>query len=222
MSTATEPPEWIRWPVRVLAIIFVLPFRLAWELLRVLGRFLARWVGRPVAWLWHRLVVVPVTFLWRWLVVVPLSWLVHRLVVVPLSWLWRQRGYLVRPVLFLLRRLIVIPVTWFFTVTAPLWRTLGRVLVWTVETLAGAVAAVARAIYHWVLLPGWRGAGWLLARCYRWLLRPAGRAIAWVWRWTVVPVWRLVAGAGRWVRDTVVRPTGVLARAVLDSVGLRR
>lgn len=203
MSTAPEPPPWIQWPVRVVAVVVVLPFRVAWELLKVVGGFLERYVGRPLAWLWRRLVVVPLSRLAHWLVVVPLRWLAR--------WVWTHRAFLVRPLVFLVRYLVVVPVAWFFTVTGPVWEALGRGLAWTVESL-----------YRWILLPGWLGTGWVLRQLYRWLFRPIGLAIAWAWGWTVVPAWRVVAGAGRWVRDTVVRPGAGMARAVLVSVGLRR
>ncbi|MEV4639686.1 hypothetical protein AB0J80_20245 [Actinoplanes sp. NPDC049548] len=226
MSTAPEPPPWVQWPVRVFAVVVVLPLRLAWELLSAVGRFLERWVGRPLAWLWHRAVMIPLSFLWRRLVVVPLSFLWRWSVVVPFSllgrWFWAHRRFLSRPFVWLLRYLVVVPVVWFFSVTAPVWQAVGRAVAWTLETLVSVITAVARVAYRWFLLPGWRGAGWLLRQLYRWILRPAGLVIAGVWRWTVVPAWRVAAGAGRWVRDTVVRPGAGMARAVLVSVGLLR
>jgi hypothetical protein len=214
MSTAPEPPPWIHWPVRVLAVVVVLPIRVAWELLKVVGGFLERYVGRPLAWLWRRLVVVPLSRLAHRLVVVPLRWLAR--------WVWAHRAFLVRPLVFMVRYLVVVPVAWFFTVTGPMWEALGRGLAWTLEALVAVLSATGRVAYRWVLRPGWLGAGRVLRQLYRWVLRPIGLAIAWVWRWTVVPAWRVVAGAGRWVRDAVVRPSAGMARAVLVSVGLRR
>ncbi|AGZ43871.1 hypothetical protein [Actinoplanes friuliensis] len=227
MNETPTPPAWIHWPIRVLAVIFVLPFRLLWELLVVIGRFLARYVGRPLAWLfhhavvvpvawvWHYVVVVPISWLWRHLVVVPLEWLAHRLLVVPGRWLWARRRWALRPFGLLVRYLLVIPVVWFFTVTEPLWTALGQALVWTFTMIGRGIDAVAVLAYRWVLHPGWIGAGWVLRQAYRWLLRPVGLAIAWVWRHTVVPAYRMISASGRWVREAVLRP-------VLVSVGLRR
>ncbi|MFI7542034.1 hypothetical protein [Actinoplanes sp. NPDC049599] len=246
MTELPPPPAWIRWPVRILAVVFVLPFRLLWELLGYLGRFLARYVGRPLAWLWHYavavpaaflwrylvavpaaflwryLVAVPAAFLWRYLVAVPAAFLWRHLVVVPVSRLWqrvlgpafawlrRHRRLLLRPFAVVLHYLLVVPVVWLWELSLPLWRGLG----WLLAGLARGVATVLAA--------GWRGAGWVLGQLYRWVLRPAGRALAWGWRHTVVPVHRVVAAAGRWVREAVLRPAAVTARAVLVSVGLRR
>jgi hypothetical protein len=221
------PPAWVHWPIRVLAVIFVLPFRLLWELLRYAGRFLARYVGRPLAWLWHYAVAVPLAFLWRYLVAVPLAFvwryliavpvafLWHYLIAVPaswlweqairpaLAWLWRHRRFLIWPFAMLLRYLVILPLGWLWAVTAPMWRGLAR-----------GIAAV--------LLAGWQGAGWVLRQLYRWLLRPAGLAVAWCWRHTVVPAYRMVAAGGRWVREEILQPAASVVRAVLVSLGLRR
>ena len=206
--TDAPPPAWIHWPIRVLAVIVVLPFRLAWEALRATGRFLARYVGRPLAWLGRHLIVVPAAFLWHYVVVVPVTFLWTYLVVVPGRWLWQL---LLRPLELAVRYLLVIPVGWLIALVTPVFLLLGA-----------GIAAVARAVHRWVLLPGWRGAGWVLRQVYLWLLRPVGIAIAWTWRHTVVPVWRVVAAAGRWVRESLLRPSADMARAVLVSVGLRR
>ena len=82
-----------------------------------------------------------------------------------------------------------------------------------------------RGLVRWVLIPGWHGAGWILAQVYRWLLRPVGRAFVWVWRslvwlWrvTVLPGWRLAAAGGRWVRQSVLRPAAAAARSMAGAV----
>jgi hypothetical protein len=46
-----EAPAWLRWPLRVIAVLLVLPFRLAWEGLRLAGRLLHRTVLTSLAWL---------------------------------------------------------------------------------------------------------------------------------------------------------------------------
>ncbi len=48
----TTPEPNVPWPVRVIAVLFVLPFRLAWELLRLAGRVLVDYVLRPLAGCW--------------------------------------------------------------------------------------------------------------------------------------------------------------------------
>ena len=211
--------------LRILAVIFVLPFRLAWELLAAIGRFLAAYVGRPLAWLAHYAVVVPLSFLARYLLVVPLTFLLRYLVVVPLT--------------FLLRYLVVMPLTWFFAVTAPMWRGLGRGLSWVVTQLGQglwwaviqlhrwvlrpcglAAGWLLARLYRWVLRPGWRGAGWVLFQLYAWLLRPVGQALAWGWSRTVVPAYRALAAATRWVRISLLRPVAEATRAMLVSAGL--
>ena len=225
MSDLNPPPAWIHWPIRVLAVLFVLPFRLLWEALGYVGRFLARYVVRPLAWLWHHAVEVPAAFLWRYLIAIPAAFLWRYLIAIPAVFLWRYLiaipgaflwryviaipvaflwHYLIAiPGAFLWHYLIVVPLRWAWQVTAPLWRALGR-----------GIAAV--------LLAGWHGAGWVLWQVYRWVLRPAGLAVAWCWRHSVVPVYRMVAAAGRWVGEELVRPVLDTVRAVLVSVGLRR
>ena len=233
------PPAWVHWPIRVLAVIFVLPFRVLWELLRHAGRFLARYVGRPLVWLWHYAVAVPLAFLWRYLIVVPLAFLWHYLIAVPVAFLWH---YLIAvPVAFLWHYLIAVPASWLWEQALRpalgwLWRH-RRFLVrpfamfvhylvvvpvgWLWAVTAPMWRALARGVTV-VLLAGWHGAGWVLRQVHRWLLRPAGLAVAWCWRHTVVPAYRMVAAGGRWVREAVLQPAASTARAVLGSVGLRR
>jgi hypothetical protein len=228
MSDYPPPPAWIR----VLAVIFVLPFRLLWELLRVVGRFLSRYVGRPLAWLWHYAVEVPLAFLWHYLIAVPGAFLWRYLVVIPGVFLWRY--LVVSPGVFLWRYVVVVPVrwlwahvfrpalvwgvvaplAWLWSVTAPMWRALGRGAWWLLSGLGRGIAVV--------LIAGWQGAGWVLRQFYRWLLRPVGLAASWCWRYTVVPAYRMIAAGGRWVREEILRPAAGTARAVLVSVGLRR
>ncbi len=230
MTDVPPPPAWIHWPIRVLAVVFVLPFRLLWEALGFAGRFLIRSVGGPLArlfhhavalpaaFLWHYLVTVPAAFLWRYAVVGPLTWLwIHalkpagtRLFAIPARWLWRHRRQLLRPFALVLHYSLIVPLAWLWTVSAPVRRGLW----WVLAGLGRGVAAV--------LVAGWRGAGWVLRRFHRWVLRPVGLAVAWFLRHTVVPAYLMIASAGRWVRASILRPGAGMARAVLVSVGLRR
>jgi hypothetical protein len=165
MSDLNPPPAWIHWPIRVLAVLFVLPFRLLWEALGYVGRFLARYVGRPLAWLWHHAVEVPAAFLWRYLIAIPAAFLWRYLIAIPAVFLWRYLfaipgaflwryviaipvaflwHYLIAiPGAFLWHYLIVVPLVRAWQVTAPLWRALGRGIAAVVLAgWHGAVAAV--------------------------------------------------------------------------------
>jgi hypothetical protein len=272
-----ELAPWLRWPVWVTAAVVVLPIRLLWEALLVLGRFLERYVGRPLLWLWHNVVVLPVVLFWRYLVVLPvvlfwryavvlpfgllwealrvlgrfleqyvarpLVWLWQNAVVVPVVWLWRNA--VVLPVVMFWRYAVVLPITylvigpltwlwprfvralrwlghwlievpwaWFARVIARLWRPLERALI----TLERGIELVLQGLFRWVLLPGWHGAGWILAQVYQWVLRPVGLAVAWGWRRTVLPLWRMAAAGGRWTRELVLRPASAVVTSVLATI----
>ncbi|MCZ9344974.1 hypothetical protein NGM37_45235, partial [Streptomyces sp. TRM76130] len=63
----------VRVPVRIVALVLVLPVRMAWDALVAAGRFLVRAVfrplGRAVVWLGLVVFVRPVVALWRYAVV---------------------------------------------------------------------------------------------------------------------------------------------------------
>ena len=218
-----ELAPWLRWPVWVTAAVVVLPVRLLWEALLVLGRLLERYVGRPLLWLWHNVVVVPVLLFWRYLVVLPvvlfwryavvlpIRYLLHHLVIGLLTWLWPR---FVRVLRWLGHWLIEVPWAWFAPVIARLWRPLERALI----TLERGIELVLRGLLRRVLLPGWHGAGWILAQVYRWVLRPVGLAVAWGWRRTVLPLWRMAAAGGRWTRESVLRPASAVVTSVLATI----
>ncbi|MFG2191618.1 hypothetical protein [Streptomyces sp. NPDC048639] len=74
----------IRMPVRIIALIVVVPVRLVWDALVACGKALERTVlrplGRALAWLWRTLVVAPchavgraLAWMWRTLIVVPFT-----------------------------------------------------------------------------------------------------------------------------------------------------
>ncbi|MFI1371183.1 hypothetical protein ACH4UY_04110 [Streptomyces longwoodensis] len=185
----------IRMPVRIVALVLVVPVRMAWDALAAAGRFLHRTVGRPVgralAWLARAVCVWPFVALWRW-VLVPagrgLAWLARVLVVVPAGWAHR---YLLAPLgrgLVWLYARVLTPVgqgAWWLlrgigavlaAVGAGLWTGavwLGRYLVvvparWAVVYLV--VVPVLWLVRYLVVVP----AVWLYAR----VLTPAGRALA--------------------------------------------
>ena len=209
---ADDVPDWIMWPIRALALVVVLPFRLLWEAVKLIGRLLHRFVLMPLAWLWQHLVVVPVTWLLR-----GIGTVLRILIGVPLVWLWRE-GLL--PLLRLLHAYVLRP--------------LGRAIGWVVSVvLEYLVVPVARFVYRWLLAPvgravvwfvrtGWAGTSWLGRQVYRLVLRPIGVAVAFVWRYTFGPVFAAVGVVLRWVRDEILRPAVAAARSVLEAVGVRR
>ncbi|WP_086169593.1 hypothetical protein [Streptomyces pharetrae] len=185
----------IRLPVRIIALVVVLPVRMVWDALAVVGRILRdtvlRPLGRALAWLGKALFVWPFVALWRW-VLVPtgraLGWLVKWLVVVPAVWLYRH---------------VLTP---FGHGTAWLGRVLWAALTWVYERLLTPVGHGIRWLTrHLVVVP----AVWV----YRWVLAPLGRAVAWtvywtgrvlfvlpalaLWRWILVPAGRVLAVVGR-------------------------
>jgi hypothetical protein len=196
----------IRLPVRIVALVVVLPVRMVWDALVVVGRILRNTVLRPLgqalAWLGKALFVWPFVALWRW-VLVPagraVAWLVKWLVVVPAVWLYRW---------------VLTPV--------------GHGIAWAARGVWAGLTWVARGVWAgltWVyarlLTPVGHGVLWLLRYLvvvpavwvYRWVLAPIGRAVAWtvywtgrvlfvlpaqaVWRWVLVPVGRVLAVIGR-------------------------
>ncbi|MFB6394727.1 hypothetical protein [Polymorphospora lycopeni] len=217
-----EVPAWIRWPVRLLALVFVVPVRLGWAALVAFGRFVLSPVGR---------------FLYRYLLR-PLGWFLDRVVWRPLCWLFVN--LLWRPLGWLGRYLLVVPIRWLFRVFRPALRAVGRALLAVARWIGRGLRAGWRVVRPGVVLVAavlwaavvwaWRAVGVVLGLVYRLLLRPVGLALRWLWRHTVVPVaravgwlWRAtVVPAGCWVRDTIWRPAAATARGVLVALGLRR
>lgn len=216
-------PAWLTWPVRAVAVVVVLPFRLLWEAAKLIGGFLGRYLLAPLAWLWRHLVVIPVLWVARW-IWAGLTVLAHgirtvlRIVIgIPLAWLWRQA---LRPALQALWRYVLRPV-------------LTAVLVAVTFVVERVIVPIAMFVYTWLLAPagraagwflrvGWAGTSWLGRQVYRFLLRPAGIAVAWLWRYTFGLLFRGIAYAWGVVRDEVLRPAATVARSVLVAVGLRR
>lgn len=202
----------IRLPVRIVALVLVLPVRMAWDALVVAGRFLngvlLRPLGRALLWLGRVLVVLPLAGLWRY-VVVPvgkaLAWLAKVLVVAPLVWCHR---HLLTPVGHAL--------AWLYAhVLTPAVVGLGAALAWLVRYL---VAVPARWLYGRVLAPAGRAIAWCglgVWRLLALLVAGIGRILYWVtrilvvlpalalWRWVLAPVGRVLAVVGREVWDAL-------------------
>ncbi|GAA0256184.1 hypothetical protein GCM10010492_66350 [Saccharothrix mutabilis subsp. mutabilis] len=197
--TEPQPPRWVVWVARVVAVVVVVPVTFVWAWVKTL-------VLRPVAaalrWVWRSGAVVA-RFLWR-SVLVPLGrgveWvarLVHRRVLRPVGW-----------VLFQVCRVVGIGLWW-------VARQVGRFLMWIDAPLTAGVrwlfrwigkiiTFVARGLWDavvWVVVPLWR---WLVVVpvrfVYRWLLTPIGHALQWVFVWAV----KIIEVAARVLRDAVV------------------
>ncbi len=219
--------------VRGIALVVVLPVRLAWELLAAIGRGLHRWVFAPT-----------IRFVDRWLLR-PLGWLLRHLIWVPLLWAARAASWL-------WRTLVWLPLAWLGDGVAWLWRTaLWPPLRWCGRRLArvragaaepGAAAAVVRArtglagvdprpgaaVLPAVGAAGLAGPGAHPARpadpghvepvavrlacrsavVLGWAWRVAGRILWWCWALTLRPVWL----AGRWLWRVAVVPVGRAVR----------
>ncbi|MER6343000.1 hypothetical protein ACWC10_05405 [Streptomyces sp. NPDC001595] len=192
----------IRLPVRIVALVVVVPLRMVWDALVVLGRFLndtvLRPLGRALAWLGKALFVWPLVALWRW-VLLPagrgLGWLLKWLVVVPAVWLYRW---------------VLTPV--------------GHGIAW----LARAVAAGLTWVYDRLLTPLGHGLRWLARYLFvvpavwlfEWVLLPLGRAVAWTVHWTLRVLFVLPAVAvWRWILVPVGRVLAVVAREVGTALG---
>ncbi|MGJ5762852.1 MFS transporter [Streptomyces galbus] len=218
----------IRMPVRIVALVLVVPVRMAWDALAAAGRFLYRTVGRPVGralvWLARAVCVWPFVALWRW-VLVPagrgLAWLARMLVVVPARWAQR---YLLAP----LGRGLV----WLY---ARVLTPLGQGGWWLLRSGGAVLAAVGTGL--------WAGAVWLgrhlVVVPVRWLLRylvavpalwlyarvltPAGRALASCARGVARLVGVVLTGGAAallWSgRVLLVAPAAALRRWVLVPVG---
>lgn len=197
-----EPlPAWITWPIRVLAVIFVVPVKLAWDASTVVMRFLWRWVGDPLC----RYVLWPILYYALWLpfyyvICVPVAW-------VTVHVLWR-------------------PLVWLVKALGPFWRLLGRVLL----EVAKAIGWALTLVYRYLLRPlgiaiafVWRWTVVPVAQAVAWAWR---HSVVLLWRYLVVIpvtwVWRtLVVPPARWVRAAVLHPIAETTRRVLAAVGLR-
>jgi hypothetical protein len=214
VPTESQPlPRAITWPLRALAVVVIVPFRLLWEGGRLAARYVLEPILRAFGWLFEHLLARPVSWLGRWVWRLVLRPLGRALVVV-----WRWIAPAVWAGLRLLGRAIA--VVW----RAIPWRRLGELL------------------YRWVLRPvgramvwAWRTVGDPVVRAIGWVLEYLiVRPVAFVWRYAVVVpvgfVWRYavvvplgfvwrstVAPAGRWVRDAVLRPAARTVRRVFAA-----
>ncbi|ARH91210.1 hypothetical protein [Streptomyces sp. MOE7] len=185
----------VRFPVRVVVLILVVPVRLLWDALataaRAVDRTVLRPLGRGLALLWRTLVLRPVAWTWRTLVVLPLAWVWRTLVVAPLALVWRH-------VLAPLGRGLALVV-----------RGLGAGLWWLGHRL---VVVPARWLYAWVLAPVGRAVGWVLTG----VVTVLAALVRWIVLIPAVALWRYVLGPVLGALATVLT---VVVREVADALG---
>ncbi|MFB9835127.1 hypothetical protein [Actinoallomurus acaciae] len=192
-------------------LIIVLPVRLLWEALKVIGRY----VLRPLGWLLHNALVRPVAWILRELLWRPIRWAVRVLVVLPLRWAGRR---ILLPLGRAILRYVLVPLlSGFAWVVMLVARPVGRALaaLWR-AVLWPVLAAFGRLLAH-----AWRLAGVILHHLlvrplkfvWRMVLKPVLRAVRQVWRATAVP-------AARWFRHHVREPVRAAGRSVSRALGL--
>ncbi|MFD6885984.1 hypothetical protein [Streptomyces sp. NPDC059957] len=199
----------VRIPVKIVAVLVVLPLRVVWDLLVAFARMLNRSVlgplGQGLRWFCER-AVLPVLR--------GTGWLIGALFKVVFYWpwvgLWRYvmlpvgqavYTYLLRPAGVGLWRYLLVPV-WEYGLR-PVGRGVARLLVGAVRYL---LVLPAGALYRYVLAPVGHG--------LRWLARGFAAGVAWlgkalfVWPW--VALWRylvrpVVTGVWRYLLAPVGR-----------------
>jgi hypothetical protein len=212
-----EAPAWITWPIRIVAVIVVVPLRLAYEALSAVGRFLGHWVfrpigwllehavGRPLAWLWRTVLEPAIVFLLRYLVWIPLTFVLRYLLWIPVSWF--VVNVLWRPLVWFARTVLRPPLAWLWARRRAIGHFLYRFLLWPIGRLLYYGLVVPLTFLGKLIAYGWRGAGYVLRLLYRYGLRPLGLAVAWTWRHTAVPVGRAIAWA--WAHSAVPLGRGI-------------
>jgi hypothetical protein len=231
-----QPPGCIAWPARVIAVLIMVPLRLLWEAIALIGRFVHAYVLRPIGWLLMTLVVTPLRWLFLTLIVSPVRWLWLWLVVRPASLLYRAvlvpvgralYRYLLTPVGRGLRRLVVglaiiilTPIAWvvggvvkavlaLYRFVRPALAAVGHVLMDALSFGGRAADAVVRFIGLVLYQVIVRPLQWL----WRTLIRPVLAAMWWAWNLIVVsPL--------RWVTVGILRPIGAATRSVLRAMGV--
>jgi len=206
VTTRPEPlPPWLAWPVRVVAVIVVVPFRLAWDLLVLVAGFLWRHVGQPVSAFVYAYLLRPLGYAFYYAVWVPLDYLLVRLLWPPVAWLAKH-------------------------VLVPLCTALWRATVWLFRLIGPALTLTMRLLYRYLLRPIGLAIAWL----WRWVVVPVAQVVAWAWNHSVVLLWRylvvipvrwtgrtFVTPTARWLHRAILRPLLETSRRVLAGVGLR-
>ncbi|WP_242883511.1 hypothetical protein [Actinomadura litoris] len=215
-SAGPTGPAWIVVPARAVALVVVLPLRLCYDLLRLVGRGVAavfRAVGEGAAWLLDLLITRPL----RWLVVVVLIGglrLLGRGAVNLARWVYRRLLLPVGRLLAMVGRGLALVLD--FVLLRPL-RLVGRGLAWLgsgIATVAGWLIGVlvvlpAVLVWRYVLRPPLLGLAWLFVT--------VGRGIAWVARGIglfFVAVWDVLASGWKAFASAVAWTWRLLGRGL--------
>ncbi|WP_063047059.1 hypothetical protein [Nocardia pseudovaccinii] len=238
-TSPTDSTSVGQWIARLIAIVLLIPLRLVWEGVKLLGRITAaaltyiwnhlldpichlawHWLLRP-AWAFVK------DFLWGWL----LHYVLWGLVLTPLATF--ALDYFLRPLrraveVFLWRRILRPALTWLTkNILLPIAAITLRVLYLGCKYL---IAWPAYQLWRWILHPLWRLlrtaliCGWLGATAivgvlvvtpcraiYRIILRPILISLATAWRITVVR-------PTRWTYLNVVQPMNKWATQIMTTV----
>ncbi|WP_392891706.1 hypothetical protein [Streptomyces sp. LN699] len=205
----------VRIPVKIVAVLVVLPVRVVWDLLVAFGRTLNRHlfgpIGRGLGWC-HRTVVRPVARALG-LILVTLLKLVF---VWPWVGLWR---YVLVPVGQGLARLGSALST---HVLAPIG---GALLRYLLRPAGQGISRLARAAYAHLLTPLGHGLArflpllgkalfvWPWVGLWRYVLAPVGRGVAWTARW-------IGAGLGWLAKALFIWPWAALWRYVVAPIAV--
>ncbi|MGW0393967.1 hypothetical protein ACWDYJ_24365 [Streptomyces sp. NPDC003042] len=220
----------VRIPVKIVAVLVVLPVRVVWDLLvagaraahrHVLGPLYAHVVGPVLRALgWVAVTLFKLVFVWPWVglwryVLAPvgrgIGWLASGLYTYVLAPVGRALyRYLLDPLargaMFVLR-----PLGWALAMTLFVWPWVG---LWryVLRPVGLGLAWLAAVTWRYVLVPVGHGLAWVAAAVYRYLLRPVGQGVAWLavglYRYVLTPVGQAIA----WAWHVAARITGALWR----------
>ncbi len=197
----------LRIPVKIVAVLVVLPVRVVWELLVAAGRAVQRHVLGP---LWTH-VLEPLVRGIGWV----LGVLLKLVFVWPWVGLWR---YLLAPVGRALYAYLLSPVgrvVWLY-----LLRPLGLAVAWVCDvTWRYVLLPVAHGVYRYLLRPVGLAVARLVRGLYRYVLTPLGQAVAWAWHVAGRIVKALWRGIALVCRVLIGWPCAQVYRYVLTPVG---
>ncbi|MFI1018862.1 hypothetical protein [Streptomyces sp. NPDC020965] len=185
----------IHWPARIIAVIVVVPLRLLWELLKLIGEGI-----RILCWTWFLRPILKglKILLWDWFLR-PVLTFVARYLLVPIgnAIAWVVKRLLRPPFVFLMRYLLIKPGALLYRyVLAPVGR----------YVLAPVAFALIGALWF---------AGGVSTTVLNFLIV---RPLSWLWHAVLLPIWnRLLAPIGRAIR-AVLRPIGNATREVLRAL----
>ncbi|MFL6111925.1 MAG: hypothetical protein ACJ786_11315 [Catenulispora sp.] len=186
-------PGWLgtvlRWPIRIVAVVVITPFQVAWESVKALGRFAGRGLakaGRGIGWVATRFVGPPVRFVGRgagWVLV-----LIGRGVEAFYHAVLKPVGHGIAATFRAIG----------FGISA-LGRGIGSASAWLYDAVLTPIGRGLRAVAGSIR----DGFGWVGRQVYRWVLCPVGIASRAVGRGVVRGLYYLVQpfvllGRGLW------------------------